>query len=335
MKNSVFIYFVILLMIFIFCGEQGSTPELKGAYLGQTPPGDTPVIFAPGIVSTQFSEFCSVFSNDGKEFYFTLSGAPFTVLVVMRQINEVWTKPQITSYSGQYAEYDMNFTPDGSKMFYCSRRPVSGSGMQKSDVDIWYVKKSPDGWSEPEHLGFTVNSEQNEYYPVFTSDNTLYFSSSRSGGLGGADIYRSRYVNGRYLKPENLGKPVNSPTYEGDTYIAPDESYIIITNYGKPDSYGSGDLYISFKNSNGEWTEPKNMGDRINSPYNEHCPIVSPDGKYFFFSSARSVFESYAEKPVTYEEMIDKLNKPGNGRSEDVYWVDARIIEDLKPDEFK
>ena len=335
MKNRVLIFAAIFLMILVFCEGQKSTPELRGAYLGQTPPGDTPEMFAPRIVSTQFSEFASVFSNDGKEFYFTLSGVPFTALVVMMQVNGVWTKPQITSFSGQYAEYDMNFTPDGNKMFYCSRRPVSGRGEPKRDVDIWYVVKTSDGWSEPEHLGFTVNSEQNEYYPVFTGDNTLYFSSNRPGGVGGADIYRSRYVNGRYSTPENLGEPVNSQTFEGDTYIAQDETYIIITNYGKPDSYGSGDLYISFKDSNGKWTEPKNMGDKINSPYNEHCPMVSPDGRYFFFSSARSVFKSYAEKPVTYEEMTGRLDNPGNGRSEDIYWVDAGVIEELKPDYLK
>jgi hypothetical protein len=77
------------------------------------------------------------------------------------------------------------------------------------------------------------------------------------------------------------------------------------------------------------------MGDKINSPYNEHCPMVSPDGKYFFFSSSRNVYKSFEEIPVTYLEMTERLISPGNGRSEDIYWVDAKIIEKFKTEILK
>ena len=76
----------------------------------------------------------------------------------------------------------------------------------------------------------------------------------------------------------------------------------------KPDGYGEYDLYISFSKKNGSWTEPVNMGSEINSHAYEFRPYVTPDGKYFFFTSNR-----------------DKL---GNGN---VYWVDARVIEGYKP----
>jgi hypothetical protein len=69
---------------------------------------------------------------------------------------------------------------------------------------------------------------------------------------------------------------------------------------------GKGDLYISFKKGDGSWTTLKNMGKRINSEYTDYCPMLSPDGKYFFFTSTRT----------------------GHG---DIYWVSVKIIEALKP----
>lgn len=78
----------------------------------------------------------------------------------------------------------------------------------------------------------------------------------------------------------------------------------------KDEINGSGDLYISFQEEKGSWTEPINMGKPINSNKLEFCPMISPDGKYLFFSSRRR----------------------GN---EDIYWVDAKVIENLKPQEIK
>ena len=94
------------------------------------------------------------------------------------------------------------------------------------------------------------------------------------------------------------------------------------------------DLYISFKKNDGSWTKAKNMGEPINSSASEICPGVSPDGKYFFFTSYRTIHKNYSEIPLTYEEKIRILNSPGNGLG-DIYWVDARIIEKIKPKELK
>jgi Tol biopolymer transport system component len=74
------------------------------------------------------------------------------------------------------------------------------------------------------------------------------------------------------------------------------------------------------------------MGEEINSDASDYCPSVSADGKYLFFTSTRSAHPSYSEVPLTYEEKMRILNSPGNGNS-DIYWVDARIIEELKLDE--
>ena len=83
---------------------------------------------------------------------------------------------------------------------------------------------------------------------------------------------------------------------------------IICSN--KSGGFGSFDIYILFPNAEGFWTEPINIGDKINSKFTEYIPYVTPDNKYFFFTSTST----------------------GKG---DIYWVDAKIIEDLKPNDLK
>jgi Tol biopolymer transport system component len=77
----------------------------------------------------------------------------------------------------------------------------------------------------------------------------------------------------------------------------------------------------------------KNMGASVNSPANEHCPILSPDGRYLFFSSGRSRHPDYSNKAITYKEKIEMMNSWGNGRNEDIYWVDSKIIEELRTEQ--
>jgi hypothetical protein len=71
------------------------------------------------------------------------------------------------------------------------------------------------------------------------------------------------------------------------------------------------------------------MGESINTNVTEFCPSVSPDGKYLFFSSNRILYKNYSQYPISYEKKIKILNSPGNG-SNDIYWVSAVIIAELK-----
>jgi Tol biopolymer transport system component len=323
---------VILIALFAgYCTPQNKAPVLEGPYFGQEPPGMTAEVFAPGIVSTGHGEFCSVFSPDGTEFYWSLTGAPYPTIVVIHQDGGRWTEPEIAPFSGKCYDVDMAFTPDGKQLFFCSRRPLDGAGPPINHVDIWFVERDGGRWSEPRHLEGPVNSSALEYYPIFASNGTLYFSSTRPGGLGSGDIYRARFKDGMYQEPENLGPTINTVNFEGDLFIAPDESYIIVTCYDRSDSFGSGDLYISFRQGDGSWSTMKNMGDSINSAANEHCPMLSPDGKYLFFSSGRSRHPDYSNKAITFHEKIEMMNSWGNGRNEDIYWIDSKIIEELRP----
>jgi Tol biopolymer transport system component len=299
--------FIIIAGILFSNEENSKFPILKGPYLGQKPPGMIPEIFAPGIVSTEKTEMNSVFSPNGKEFFFARRDGKTLVMYFSRKSNGRWTKPEAFPYCEGIFNGDMSYSPDGRRLYYCSDRKTDD---YLGSLDIWYCERTESGWSEPVHLGPTVNSASSDTYPVFTKNGGLFFGSDREGGMGDKDLYYTRLVDGSYTKPIPLGNAINSEYGEGDTYVAFDESYMIINTWGRPDCYGSGDLYISFKLADGSWSKAKNMGERINTEFLEFCPMMSPDGKYLFYTS----------------------NRRGNG---DIYWVDAGIIEKLKPDELK
>jgi hypothetical protein len=284
-----------------------SEADPKGPYLGEMPPGMTPKLFAPGFVSTDRRELNSVFSPDGNELYFAYSDGKgnYEIVVTRRGTDGRWTEPETASFSKEYSNVDLALSHDGKRVYFGSNRPRSGGETPEEGFGLWMALRKGNGWGEPTNLGEAINSGEHQIYPTVTRDGTLYFQARREGGFGGSDIYRSRLVDGVYGTPENLGPAINTEANEGDVFIAPDESYLVVSTYGRDDSLGRGDLYVSFRNDDGSWTPVKNMGKPINSEAIDFCPMLSPDGKHLFFSSARA------------------------GTS-DIYWVDSRVIEQMR-----
>jgi Tol biopolymer transport system component len=304
------------------CVQQDDFPVLKGPYLGQTPPGMIPEVFAPGIISTGYSERIAAFTPDGKEFYYALWGAPHGVILFMKEINGVWIKPQVAPFSGKYIA-EFNMSPDGNKILFSSNRPLDGRGEPINTFNIWIVERNDIGWDEPKKLC-------SGGYPTISSNGNLYFNDDREGGIGAGDLYMSEFIDGSYKEPNNLGNLINSESNDADPFIAPDESYLIFAS----DRSNVIDLYISFRKKDGSWIKAINMGEKINTSEIEICPSVTPNGKYFFFTSYRSFYDKYSRTPLTFEGKTKILSSPGNGNG-DIYWVDAGIIEELKPDELR
>ncbi len=315
------------MLFFMDCAQQDDFPVLQGPYLGQTPPGMTPEIFAPGIISTEYDERIAAFTPDGKEFYYVLYGAPHMIILFTKEENGRWTKPRVTPFSDKYGS-EFNISPDGNKIVFASFQPLDNQGPESEIGHTWIVERNGTGWGEPKPLRPELFG-----YPSLSSAGNLYINPRREDGFGGEDIYVSKFKDGEYAELENLGEQVNSEMDEVDPFIAPDESYIIFLRRDK-EGFGGFDLFISFRKDDGSWTKAKNMGEPINSSASELCPSVSPEGKYIFFTSYRSIHKPYSEVPLTYEEKIRILNSSGNGRG-DIYWVDAKIIETLKPDDLK
>jgi Tol biopolymer transport system component len=291
---------------------QDEFPLLEGPFLGQKTPGKTAEIFAPGIISIpEMPEMCAAFTADGKEFYYNAQDKDRWTIFLMREINEQWTKPKPMSFTAGYTDRDFTMSPDGMKIYFGSNRPREKNEKPLDALDI-YMTERIDGmmWSEPKNIGNVINSDLGENYPSVAGNGNLYFFSNRADGFGGCDIYVSRYSDGSYLPPENLGSSVNSDRNDWDSFIAPDESYIIFSSQNRDDTLGGQDLYISFRKDDGSWTVARNMGASVNSNAGEICPSLSLDGKYLFFTSRR------------------------RGKA-DIYWVDAKIIDTFKSNDVK
>lgn len=284
-----------------------------------------PTIFSEGVISTGDDESHPAFTPEGRTLYFLKNTPSFNhwTIVFSDYKNGKWGTAEVAPFSGQYSDADPFMTQEGRKLFFISTRPVDGES--KQDTDMWVVEKKASGWGEPRHLGSIINSNSSEWFPTVTKDGTLYFGSDRPGGKGRTDIWRSKLVNGNYSEPENLGEAVNSPASEVEPYIAPDESFIIFAAAGRPDGKGAFDLYISY-NKNGSWTKGENLGDKINSNGWDFSPNISPDGKYFFFTSNRSFADQPLEKPLSYKELIGRLRSPRNGLR-DIYQIDMSALK--------
>jgi len=310
MKSSVLIINLLMATaITINTVRETEFPKLTGPYLGQKPPGKKAEIFLEGLISTkEFPEMNTAFTGDGKEFYYCARYQNSWAIFFTKEINGCWTTPKPLHFSSnRYMDRDLTISPDEKRIYFGSNRPQKIGDEPLKKLNIFYTERQKTGeWSQPRNAGKIINGSHGGNYPCVANNGNLYFFTSRKDGIGKCDIYVSKFINGRYHLPVCLNNSVNSKKNDWDAFIAPDESYIIFSSQDRSDTVGDQDLYISYKKKNGEWIESINMGERINSVSSEICPVVTLDGKYLFFTSRRR----------------------GNA---DIYWLDANIIENLKP----
>jgi hypothetical protein len=288
-------------------------PELKGPYLGQKLPGTKPEIFAPAVFSIYKNAYSSVFSPCGNEFYFARFDPEknSSSIFCMKKVNNIWKKPIKVSFNSKYTDHNMCLSVDGFRMFFRSKRPLPGGSEPPKDRHyLWYVIRTRTGWSTPRLVEYSGYKSITTAYQSITSKGTLYFATP--GFVGDLDLHCSRFVDGSYAIPKNLGEPINTKYSEADMYIAPDESYIIASCWDRPDNNGESDLYISFQKKDGSWTKLLNLDRPINNELIENCPMVSPDGRFFFF-----------------------LRYDPNKKIGQTYWVDAKILETFRSKELK
>lgn len=277
-------YFTLVIFVTTSCYSQVSE---SFKYLKQTPPSIVPEVFAPSLISKASEyEFGSVFNKDATEFFYGVSVNGKEEIRYSKLIGNNWSKPKTILIHAQYGYNDPFLSPDENRLYFISKRALDGLAKPK-DYDIWYVERVGSQWSDPINAGSNINSNKNEYYISFTNNGTMYFASNKVGS--NFDIYSSKSLNGKFQKAILLSDSINTPSYEADVFIAPDESYMIFCANRK-EGLGHGDLYISFKNTDGTWSKSVNMGKRINTKGHELCPFVSKDGKYFFYTSNQDIY---------------------------------------------
>lgn len=288
MKNSlisvaVSIFFVLISLV---RAQESDFPILKGPYLGYEPPGKTPVKFPFDFLPDGYRLHSALaFTPDSKEVYFSAMdfSIRFSEKIFMMKMSEgIWEPPEIAPFSGDFFDGSPSLSRDGEYLFFSSARAMDQKNMnEKGDRNIWFVKRDGENWGTPKPLGFQTPEWENG--TDMSSSGNLFFDSR--------DIFKIDFTEGLEQNPVKLGTTINSDYTELHPCIAPDERYLILYS-NRPGHYGirGGDLYISFKNEDGNWRQAINLGKKFNEGHlSTSFPRLSPDGKYFFFLKLLSV----------------------------------------------
>lgn len=264
---------------------QGCKHQPDFEYFGQTPPGNSAELFAPGVVSLDDrNESMITFSPDGKECYFTEHHKSWNWCKVQQSVysDTGWTTPEKASFSNDYSMCP-SISSDGKQLFLAASRD--------SGMNVYQCLRTTEGvWSEPAILNNEINSLSYEFSCHPSSLGSMFVCSWRTGGVGGCDGWRIPYADGQYQKAENLGV-INSIVGDCVWAPGPDEKFLIFQSrrpaVGNRGGFFETDLFITFTMPNGEWSHPQNLGSQINSSATDGFAWVSHDGKYLFFSSDR------------------------------------------------
>ncbi len=256
-------------------------------------------------------------SQNQEEVYFTVQNTneEVSVIAFSQKVNKKWSEPKLINFTGKHRDIEPFLSSNGLKLYFSSNRPMHDSISKPKDYDIWYVERQnlKSEWSAPKNLGLPVNTTNNEFYPSLTNSGNLYFTSDGSKSLGKDDIFFSKWENNKYSEPKTLGLNINSVGYEFNAFVSPDEKFLIFTGYNRAEGLGSGDLFISYIDKNGEWEKAKNMGAEVNSTLMDYCPFYDAKTQTLYFTSKRNSVSNLGFK--TMEELEKEINKYENGLS--------------------
>lgn len=205
--------------------------------------------------------------------------------------NPVEFKPENLgdSVNSPYDEYHPAISADETYLVFTRSRPRDGQsdvGIARFEEDFYFSRKEGESWQISRPLGPPVNSHGNEGAHCLSPDgNTLYFTAcGRNDGQGSCDLYSSIRSGNQWSNPQNL-HALNSPFWDTQPSISADGQEIIFVSK-REGTMGGGDLYQSFRGKDGRWSKPQNMGNVLNTPYDESGPFLHPDGQTLFFTSS-------------------------------------------------
>ncbi len=214
-----------------------------------------------------------------------------------------------------YPDYYPLITPDESYLFFTTRRKGVTGGVREFDgyysSDIFFSKVENGEFITAKGAGNMVNSTFDEQ-AVGLSYNAdrlfVYFDNIKEFG----DIYESKITAGKFKKIEKLGLAINSTGFESSATISVDENILFFASK-KPGGLGEKDIYMTRKLPTGEWAEPQNLGNTINTPYDEDFPNLFYDGKTLYFSSkGHNSMGGYDYFKSTWNSEDNTWSKPEN-----------------------
>jgi len=160
-------------------------------------------------------------------------------------------------------------------------------GGQDDDEDLVVCRKDSLGrWMPPVSISPNINSRLNEGTCTISADGRQLIFTSCIGrrGYGSCDLFESRKVGNEWSRPVNLGPEVNSPAWESQPSLSSDGRTLFFVS-DRRGGIGNKDIYVSYKLDNGQWTKAENLGDKINTPFDEISPFIHVNGRTLFVAS--------------------------------------------------
>lgn len=191
------------------------------------------------------------------------------------------------SINSPYPDFSPTLSADEGTLIFTSRRPGSTGG-DKTDEDQFYediyvsYRKPDSTWTSPVSISPNINSFTHEASVGLTADaQTLLIYKDGNGG----DIYSSTLEGDSWTYPVQLGSDINSPNWETSACLTPDGNTLFFVSDRKEGSIGGRDIWKCVKLPNGKWSRAVNVGEPVNTPYDEESPFIHPSGNILFFSS--------------------------------------------------
>jgi hypothetical protein len=295
-----------LLFVITNANTQSNFWNSKNAYLNQTPPNDTPKLFASNMLiaanDTGFTLDRVAFSKDGKEFYYCYNTSWFSIknlkIKYFKYEGNTWKGPFVLNAGFQAP----TFSVDGKTLYF--------PGGDSLSAVLWQSKKTGGKWSVPA-ISFRTNYSLYDWMP--TNSSNMYVGTNGTwGNARDYSVYDISVINvsGHDTTLHNLGKPLNNDTaFDGDFFISKDESYMILSTNETKDF--ECELYISYRKPDKTWTEPVSLGLLINDgAAHRFGEYVTPDNKYLFYTRATGE-KDCAVYWVRFDNLLKKL-KPGD-----------------------
>lgn len=281
---------------------QGHFWNSRQAYLGQKRPSDTPVIFAPGLLADKGMVVMGrvAFSQDGKAFYYTQDDSWDSLeharIMAVRYVGHHWEKPSVVNE--QFVSPTLSM--DGNILYF----------RQGNMHNVWLSRKSGDGWGQPEAF-LEKPFGLYDFMPTLSGNAYVGSDPDADDTAAGSTLVFSLLTQGPSgdVTVKSLGRPLNEPGFNGDLFVAPDESYMIIS--AKETQTFESELYISFRKPDLTWSVPVSLGPKINDGLAHRWgQYVSPDGKYLFYSHGTSV-QDCAIYWVRFDKLLKRLRPAG------------------------
>jgi hypothetical protein len=277
-----------------------NTPD---ACLGQKPPLDTPRAFGIGVLTKRdtFAFDRVAFSDDGREFYYPSNNTWFdsknSKVRYFKFENGKWNGPHILN--AHY--YAPTFSVDNNTLYL-----LGGQGDGKHAF-VYKSRRTAKGWTQPEVY---LKKAFGLYDFMPTGSGICYVGSNVHPGklkdFSDYDISQLKMAPSD-TTIRSLGPPINTPGFEGDFFVARDESYIILS--AKETKDFECELEVSFHKPDNTWTDPVSLGPLINNGRAHRWgEYVTPDGKYLFYSTGHSPSDCHLAW-VRFDHLLEKLRK--------------------------